>query len=212
MKHSLTRGLLLALALVFAVLSVVMGWRTWQWVQTDALTLPHRMAIQRWAEGQEAWAPAQWEQARADLLQAATISPQDPTVHDLLGALYAVRGNQVWWQEEERRQWYEQARQAHLRSAALRPTVPGVWFNLAMDTYATDRPRHEVVSHWRRALAAGPHEPSTRWGLVGLALAMWADAPTDMRRWVVLQQQSPVAPDRERLLGIAEHYGVALDH
>lgn len=208
--HRTTRVVLLTLALGFGMLSLWMAKSTLQWAKTDALTLAHRLDIEQWAHARQPWTPAQWTQAHDDLTRAALISPHDPTIQDLLGTLYAIRGSAVWWQETERRQWYRLAQQAHLRSARLRPTVPGTWFNLAHDCYAMDCPRAAVISLWRKALAAGPHEPTTRWGLVGLALAIWPDAPPDLRRWVQQQAQSSQPHDRDRVLGIAQAYGIAL--
>lgn len=146
-----------------------------------------RRDVSKWASGKVTFSEAQWESARLDLERAVTITPEDPTLHDALAQLLALKGQKLWTSGEvgsPEMEAYLQAHDHQEASIALRPTHAMAWANLALIRLALNSSPDELYQPWREAARLGPKEIDVENALVGIATETWAIAPADVKQWV----------------------------
>lgn len=167
------------------------AWQAWHIVGAEWHGTVARQQVMKWAAGKETWTVDQWDRALANLRRAAELTADDPTVHESIAQLYAVRGQAEWSTGRPgtpEALYYGLALENQQRAVALRPSHPQGWANLALYRYGVDAPSAEIFDAWRRALQLGPNERPVRETLLAVASTVWYDAPDDVRAWVEKQQ------------------------
>jgi tetratricopeptide (TPR) repeat protein len=151
-----------------------------------------RHDLSKWATGETAHTPEQWEAARQALQEAIALTPRDATLHDALAQLYGVRGRALWTTgapDSPEVTAYREALSHQEASIRLRPTNAMAWANLALMQYAVNETPDVLFKSWREAARLGPREHEVTETLVSVATQIWPFAPDDIRQWV--EQRKP---------------------
>lgn len=167
------------------------GWEAWHIVGAEWHGTVARQQVAKWSAGKETWSNEQWERALSSLQRSSELTPLDPTVHESLAQLYALRGQVEWTTGKPgtpEARYYALALQSQQQAVQLRPSHPMGWANLALYRYGVDAPSAEIFEAWRQALRQGPNEQPVRETLMAVASTAWYDAPEDVRAWVEKQQ------------------------
>jgi tetratricopeptide (TPR) repeat protein len=172
-----------ALCLGAASMFLMLAGRTQAWVRAEWLAAYHRDEVELWATGAKPWGLPEWAEAEADVKQANRILPDDPSLHELLGTLYSLRGAKAWFDLGQRQAWFKMAEAEQMVVVKLRPTVPQGWANLAMTRYLNAQAMDEVAAAWRESVRQGPYERNTKRLLLNVVLGRWVDSPADMKAW-----------------------------
>ncbi len=136
---------------------------------------------------------------REDLARAAALTPDDPTVEEMLGRLAARRGAGP----EELA-----AALAHLtRAVELRPTSPYTWAALAETRYRLGDTGKSFEAALRRAARLGPSEAEVQLTVADFGLAVWDEAAPDTRHAVEAMVTSAMKRDPAATLQLAGRRG-----
>jgi tetratricopeptide (TPR) repeat protein len=194
------------------VVFVITLWAIWQAqrvMRADFLSLQARYRIDLWSREKARWTVAEWIEARDDLLTSADVAPDNPLTFDYLGLLNALRGKQAWDTPALRHAYFSEAMAFQRRSLQLRPENGAAWANLALSQFALDDHAGAIAS-MRSALKFGPYELPVKLMSSELVLAMWAEAPTDMKDWLLSRHKDGQSDERRDIERIAKRYGLSL--
>lgn len=200
---------LLLLALGLAAWACYEGQRL---IRADALAMGTSKQVSSWASG--ATLPAsqlEWDQARANLLGALEITPDNAALHGDLGDLHAVAARRDWADEPARVQHLRAALAQYRLLLALRPSDPQTWANVASCYQGMGENGEAMHQAWAKALALGPHEGYVQPTLLEITLATWATATLAMQDWAKDFYAGSAAPQRKAINEMADRYGLHFD-
>ena len=158
-------------------------------------------------------APADARVARAigeELLLAQRFDPGSPAIAEQLGSLYALNvreGDAGIGLGAQRGKALEQ----YSKAAAMRPTSPYSWANLAWTKYYLGLADAEFYRALDNAIRLGPWEPEVQIVAVDLGFAMWNDLPAAMRPKVMAMAQNGQRRQAEKIIAIARKHGRLMD-
>ncbi len=197
---------------VAALVCMLAAWGIWQGqriMRADFTAMQARYRIEGWMSGKLNWTVPEWVQARDDLLAAAEIAPDNPLTFDYLGLLNALRGRRAWGAPELRTAYFTDARRFQEQSLKLRPENGSAWANLALSQFALGEhgPAFESL---RQALKYGPYEVSVKQMSEELVLAMWREAPPDLRAWLQQRHRDGTPDEKADIDRLAKRYAVRI--
>ena len=171
-------------AVFFALLLPAAGWICWQsykLIKADFQMMEGRAMVYAWAAGKSHWNIPDWVFARDSLLAAMRTTPDNATIHDLLGVLYTVRARDAWRNVEVQKQYYREAAKYQRSSLALRPRHGWTWAALAESLQGIEPGSAEMWDAWRKAHRWAPYEPPVQLTLLDIGLRAWRSAPEDVK-------------------------------
>lgn len=202
------------LPLLLVVLAVG-GWACWQGqrlLRADLLSQGARWSVTQWAStGKAPASQADFDRAEAALTAALAITPDDPSLHELLGDLAGVAGRRDWADEAARPRHYAAAVAHYQRALALRPRDPQTWASLATAYQGLGDTGPLLHQAWAQALKLGPNEGAVQPMLLETALATWATATPAMQDWVTAFFLQSAEPQRKAINELARRYGLRFD-
>jgi tetratricopeptide (TPR) repeat protein len=202
---------LLALPGVLAA-AALLGWAVAYGVpllQSDLESQAARQKVDTWARTNQGWTVEEWQQVRSQLLLALEITPTDPVPHVTLAQLYVTQGLVAWADDEQRLAYFGEALVHQRQALALRPTDGATWSQVAISLFALGSPVAEVQQAWAQALRYAPREAGVQRALVDLTLALWDQAPPEMRDWALQTWRDAAPPVRKRYEADAAKWGRA---
>lgn len=144
-----------------------LGWASAQALRigsADAIVYDAAKEMSTWIASRSTPAPQTMEWVHDDLQRAAARVPSDPSVHELLGILQALRPG------------YADETLVHLSKALeLRPTSPYSWANLVAAHYRKGGGGPQFEAALRRAAETGPWEPEVQRAVVDYGLAVYGE-------------------------------------
>jgi len=179
-NKSLALSGLAAAALAAFIWVAIMAWNMGR---AELLLIEPRHQIAAWQRGHQKPAPGQWEAAHEKLKQALSFTPNNPTLHDYLAGLYALRGKERWSDAGQRRRYFLLARSHQEQSLGLRETNSRTWASLAASHLALDDAQEKIDQALRQAILHGPHDPATQRLVLSVLFSRWKPAPQDLRSW-----------------------------
>lgn len=185
-----------ALLLVLIMVFVPVTRHAWLLFETDWMVLKARQQLRDWSSAAYPMQVPEWVQARNSTQQALALTPDNPTLHDLLAALYTVRARQSTLGSAFAKGLYEQAALHQRAALALRPGHGWTWAGLAESLLATQPSSTEGWHAWRTALQKAPHEILVTQTLFFVAQRAGAQAPADVQQW--MRDTERTAPGRLR--------------
>lgn len=188
-----------AVVVVFALMSL--GWMLWTaqaLLRADLLSAGARHQMQRWLEFEEPWSATQWLEVHRALSNAITVTPENPVLHESLGALLLLRAQRNWGVAEVRRALLVDAKRHYERSLALRPVSGRTWAGLAWTRMALGESSEDVFAAAERALHYSPNDMGVQRLVVQLVAQQCAAAPEELMVWYRTREADPVR--RQRLL------------
>lgn len=167
------------------------GWAVWDSVpvfRADQVGTRVRTDVQRWGDGAAPWTLEQWQGAKGAVEQAIAWTPNDASLHELLSALYALRGTREWGDGNPATSpgvaLYRQALNHQERALQLRPLNAMAWAQMALLHYAVGEDANAMWAAWRQAHKLGPNEADVRFQLTEVARQGWWAVPADVRQAV----------------------------
>jgi len=176
-------------------------------VRADLLSMRARYEIDAWMAGGAGWTLPEWKNARDALLQARAITPDDPLLYDYLGVLDVLRGQMGWRAEGIRKVYFGEALGYQKESLRLRWHNGAAWANLALSEYALDDHKAALEAA-ERAIEYGPNEVRVRSLVSELTLAMWSQAPVNMKTWVQQNHLRAQSDELKMFVDLERRYGV----
>lgn len=152
-------------------------------IVADRLSMEPRYRITAWASGKAKWNMAEWSDMQAKLQRSIQADPENPVLHDYLGALYALQGRHYWRNDTLRRAFFLDARRHQEASLRLRQVNGRTWASLALSLHALGAPPDRFIYAVRQARYYAPHDPQAHKLLVALLFVRWSDLPADLVEW-----------------------------
>lgn len=205
MSSQLIKRALTGVLLLGAISAVWVGGRA-AWA--DMLQLQVRYNIGQWQAGKAPLPPiAMWGEARNTLMQALTLTPDDPQLHENLGYLYGLRALSSKDIPELYQAMLGQAQVYYRNATRLRPMSPHPWANIALASHYRGDAGASLWDAFDRAMAYGQREPSVQVMLAEVGFARWGEL-TEPRRSQLLAMVNQALPhSKGTLLEIARRYG-----
>jgi len=169
---------------------------------SDLASQGARQQVDTWARQGKGWTVEGWQQARASLLRALEIAPDDPVLHVTLAQLYVTQGVVAWGDDVQRTAYFEEALVHQQRALALRPTDGYTWSQVALSALALGHPPQQLHQAWAQARRYAPREAPVERALLDMTLASWDSASAEMREWVLATWRE-ADPARQRVLEAA---------
>lgn len=191
---------------------VLAAWGIWQAqriARGDFASMQARYRIDAWLTGKTQWSVPQWVAARDDLLDAARMTPDNPVTFDYLAVINMLRGQRAWSAPSLRKAYFGEALNYQLASLQLRRENGAAWANLALSQYALDESAAAYDS-MRLALRYGPHELRVKQLLSGIVLSQWAEAPEDLKNWLLALYRDGKGYEKRDIERLAKQYGVSI--
>jgi len=185
-----------ALLLVLIAVFVPATRHAWLLFESDWMVLKARQQLRDWSRPAVPMQVPEWVQARNSTQQALALTPDNPTLHDLLAALYSLRARQSTAGSAFANGLYEQAAQHQRAALALRPGHGWTWAGLAESLLAIQPSSTEGWQAWRTAQQKAPHEIQVIQALFFIAQRAGTQAPADVQQWIRDMQRT--APSRLR--------------
>ncbi len=138
----------------------------------DWVSLRARFQVASWAQKRTVPSQEQWQRAVDALGAAQKLAPEDPSLHDHLGAAYELASAAL----DPKGRWnvYTEFALLHFQQAAARrPTSPYSWASIAMMKYRLGRVDEELFQALALAMRLGPWEPQVQITVSDLGLALW---------------------------------------
>lgn len=198
------------------VLAVGIGsWATYQGqrlIRADLLSAGTRKQVSAWVSGAAAPGSQQdWDDALATLTAAQSITPDSPSLQEILGDLHMVAGRRNWDEVPVRLHHFNQAVAQYRMALALRPTDPQTWASLAAAYQGAGETGEILRQAWSRALELGPNEGHVQPMLLETLLATWSGATPDMQAWAKAFFEASAEPQRKAINTMARRYGLRFD-
>jgi hypothetical protein len=140
-----------------------------------------------------------WTSVRDRLVAAERLSPADPHIQELFGALNFSRTN-----EEE---YLAQAAVHFSRAALLRPVSPYTWADIAEVNYKMGRTGREFLAALRHAIELGPNEPEVQRTAADYGLALWQEIGKEDRQAIDRMVAAGVSRNPLEMLQISQRRG-----
>ena len=174
---------------------------------SDLASQGARQQVDTWARAGKGWTVEEWQQARASLLRALAIAPDDPVLHVTLAQLYVTQGLVAWGDDTQRTAYFEEALVHQQRALALRPTDGYTWAQVAVGALALGHPPAQLQHAWAQARRYAPREAPVQRTLLDVALARWDTAPPEMQAWVLQTWREATPAEKPALLATARKWG-----
>jgi len=203
------RQRLLALPAVLAA-AAMLGWAVaygLPLLRSDLQSQGARQKVDTWARAGNGWTVDEWQLTRTQLLRALETAPNDPVPHVTLAQLYVTQGLVAWGDEVQRQAYFGEALVYQRQALALRPTDGFTWSQVAISLFALGQPMADVQLAWSQALRYAPREAGVQRALVDLTLALWQQAPPEMREWALQTWRDAPAAVRKRYQADAVKWG-----
>lgn len=191
-----------------AVLLVwVLRWSA-ELVRADVAFIEPRHQIVQWIKGRERYTAPQWYKAYTRMRQAIALSPDNPVLHEYMGALLALQGQAYWHSDVLRSAFFGDARRHHLTSLRLRPDNGRTWAGLALSQHALGEDPRTVARSIDKALLYSPQDTRVQRQMAALVLSRWVLTEPAQRNWVRGLYQDEKTRQRLQLPQLAKRYGV----
>jgi tetratricopeptide (TPR) repeat protein len=191
------------LPVVIAALLIGLGVYALRLGAADLLTLPARTALEQPLGRDRGADEGRWNAIAGALRAARRLDPLNPAIlADLGRALEASVAPPRPW-DDHARQRVEQALKNYRRAAALRPSWPYTWVNIAQTKLSLAEIDQEFARALGRAAELGPWEPEVQLAVAELGLATWHLLPTETRRTVIVSAKKGLQLQPERLIRTA---------
>jgi tetratricopeptide (TPR) repeat protein len=180
-------------------------------MRADLTVMKARYEIGGWLGGSSTppTDPA-WKAARDAVRAASAITPDDASLHELMGDLYTVIGRRDAADEALRVQHFGQAVTHYQQAIRLRPSDGMLHAVLAWAHYGAGQTDGRFLDAWARALELGPHEGAVQQLLFELAMANWTVATPGMQRWVETLYAQAKPAQRTAMENLGKKVGVVL--
>lgn len=155
-----------------------------QLVRADWAFIEPRHQITVWVAGKEPYTIQQWSRAYARMRHAIEVSPQNPVLHDFMGALFALQGQRHWKSDVLRRAFFLDARRHQRISLQLRPTNGRTWGALAVSLHALQTDPATQAHAIDKAIFYAPHDPVVQRQMAALVMARWFELGPTQRNWL----------------------------
>jgi hypothetical protein len=174
------------LPLLTLVSIAALGWVSvvaWNMGRAELLMMEPRHQISQWQRGSAKLSEEQWRVAQTKLNQALQHTPGNPGLHEILGALYAIKGQEVRADGAARRRYFSLAKFHQEQSVGLRATSSRAWASLAGSYAALGEPDAKIFNALSQAIHFGPHDPATQRLVFAVLISRWPDAPAALKDW-----------------------------
>ena len=198
--------------LTLALVVPVAGWvlmEAQRVFRAEWVTLPVREQVADWSMSEQGNSNLQdWDAAWASLQAGLALTPDDPTLHELLGNLYSIAGRRDWKNPDKRRQHNRQAATHYEKALALRPGSSAAWAALASARQVMEDDPARVHAAWSQARKLGPFEGHVQPLLMHVVLAQWEVATPAMQDWAKTLFDSSDEQTRAQINVLAKYYGL----
>jgi tetratricopeptide (TPR) repeat protein len=171
-----------------------LGWvavMAWNMGRAEMLLIAPRHQIATWQQQNIQPDQAQWQAAHDQLSRALEHTPNSATLHDFMGALYAIKGKQFWEDPVARHRLFSLAKIHQERSLALRQTSGRAWASLAASNSALGESEEKIYANLQQAILFGPHDPPTQRLVFATLAPRLQSAPPPLKQWASSLYQNP---------------------
>jgi hypothetical protein len=173
----------------------------------DWSTMRWRHEIDGWAERRANAPPELLQEAVTALIDALALTPDDPTLVEHLGTALALRAAGSPPGSESQRLFLAAALVRFRGAAALRPTSPYTWADIALTKYRLGQIDDEFFGAMRHALDFGPWEPAVQLIVADAGLGTWEKLDSGLRSRISENLQRAAVRQAEPLARIATEHG-----
>lgn len=198
--------------LIALIVTAILGYAVYASAKrglADWSSMRWRHEIASWAEGRATPPPERLQEAITTLIDALTLTPDDPTLIEHLGTALHLRATAFPPGSDMRRLSLAAALFYFRKAATLRPTSPYAWANVLLAKYRLGQIDDEFFGAMRHALDFGPWEPAVQLIVADTALGAWdkldqglrARANENLQRAAVRQADglARIASDQRRI-------------
>ena len=193
-----------------ALLLPLAAWVLWQAQRTlrsDWGSWFAREQVTAWASGAAPLpSQAQLNTARAALVQALAVTPDNPTLQERLGDAHFVAALSAWGDMPARTALLQAAAAQYQVALSLRPAEPQTWAMLATVLQAAGAPSSQLHPAWVRAQDLGPHDEHVLPLLLRVVLADWTGASPRMQDWAKTLFDNSSTATRQAINAMAAKY------
>lgn len=179
-----------------------------QLIRADLTFIEPRYQITKWTAGGEEPSIQEWANIYVQMRHALSVSPEDPVLHDYMGALFSLRGQSYWRSNVLRRAFFLDARRHQQLSLQLRPTNGRTWGALALSLHALQADVAAQIYAIDKANFYAPHDPVVQRQVAAVVMARWADLGPTQRNWLRNLYTDPRTRERLQLDRLMKIYSL----
>jgi hypothetical protein len=189
------------------VLAIFMAREARLFFLADLNVLQARWSIGAWADGKLPMTPQSWLRAYNAVQTAIETTPGDAALHVQMGVLYEMTANLPEQRAAQQPLFLRLAAGKYRQALALRPTDGWTWAKMAAVQQTIDPGSAAAWESWRQALRHGPLEDSVRILLLQAGFTGWAQAPAEVKAWIMDLYERSTAKQREEIDDIGLAWG-----
>jgi Tfp pilus assembly protein PilF len=188
--------MIIAVPVVIA-LATAANYAVWRGASDD-LAYGASIEMATWVSSRSQPGDPTWNWVRSDLERAVSMA-KDPTSHELLGALLAMRS--------ERSDLNSMARKHFIEALTTRPTSGNAWANLGDLYYRQGMTGAAFEAALRSAAEFGPSEPQVQRAVGNLGLAVYDEVTADTKSAIERMVRAGLRRNPSEMLQISVRRG-----